>query len=172
MLSTLGATSSAWKPTVLWVPSQKGLLALCPQRHSENAVLPARSNAFPSASTTLISAPSVASTRYGPFFFAVIVTGMNSPFGRLPEPSLPFQRDLNSVGRRYPLLDVHSPHDLRLPRIGCFLVANRVLGLPFLLEGELVLCYRSSSRQPGRESYCWSSSSTFAPIWFRVSLTL
>src|SRR5579884_3356249 len=70
--------SSAWKPTVLWLPSQKGLLALCPQRHSENAVLPCRSNALPSASTTLISAPSVASTRYGPFFLAVIVTGIGS----------------------------------------------------------------------------------------------
>src|ERR1700730_391073 len=62
----------------LWVPSQKGLFTDPPQRQSENAVLPVRSNLLPLASTRSIE-PSGASTRYGPFGFTVILTSaMNS----------------------------------------------------------------------------------------------
>ena len=34
-----GAGSAAWKPTLAWLPSQKGLLAEWPQRQSEIAGL-------------------------------------------------------------------------------------------------------------------------------------
>jgi len=56
----------------LCVPSQKGLLTDPPQRHSENAGLPVRSNFVPLASTSSTD-PSGASTRYGPFGLTVIL---------------------------------------------------------------------------------------------------
>src|ERR1700674_5026042 len=62
----------------LWVPSQNGLVTAPPQRQRENAGLPVRSYLLPSASTSSIE-PSGASTRYGPFFFTVILTAAMDP---------------------------------------------------------------------------------------------
>src|SRR5713226_5868389 len=68
----MGGRSRAWdwsaNPTVLCEPSQKGLLAECPQRQSDSAVRPPRPKAFPLAST-ISNSPS---TRSGPFGVGVI----------------------------------------------------------------------------------------------------
>src|SRR5713226_4651597 len=62
------AWTSSWKPTVLWLPSQKGLLAEWPQRQRLILVRPARPNGFPSGST-ISKSPS---TRRGPLWAGVI----------------------------------------------------------------------------------------------------
>src|ERR1039458_6917886 len=67
------ASSAAWNPMRLCVPSQKGLLTDPPQRQSENAVLPVRSYGVPFTSTNSMD-PSGASTRNGPLGLTVIFT--------------------------------------------------------------------------------------------------
>jgi hypothetical protein len=62
------AFTSDWNGICLWVPSQKGLVADCPQRQSEIKVRPAKSKALPSASQ-IVNSPS---TRSEPFLFTVI----------------------------------------------------------------------------------------------------
>lgn len=52
------AWHSDWKPTLLCVPSQKGLLAECPQRHRETTVRPARPYTRPSRSQIVMPSPS------------------------------------------------------------------------------------------------------------------
>jgi len=52
------AWHSDWKPTLLCVPSQKGLLAECPQRHRETTVRPARPYTRPSWSQIVMPSPS------------------------------------------------------------------------------------------------------------------
>jgi len=59
------AGQSDWNPPFPWTPSQNGLFAESPQRQSEIAVRPARSNSLPVMSTSLKS-PSM---RIGPFVF-------------------------------------------------------------------------------------------------------
>src|SRR6266404_2304578 len=66
--SSRAATVSA-KPQVLWEPSQKGLLAECPQRQRLTVVRPARPNGRPSGSTSSKS-PSM---RSEPLWFTVIL---------------------------------------------------------------------------------------------------
>lgn len=41
------ATQVSWKPVRAWEPSQNGLFADCPQRHSEITVRPAKPNSLP-----------------------------------------------------------------------------------------------------------------------------
>src|ERR1700747_3566553 len=67
------ADSAPMKPILECWPSQNGLFKLPPQRHSENAGLPVRSNLLPAGSTRS-TVPSGASTRYGPFGRTVIFT--------------------------------------------------------------------------------------------------
>src|ERR1700675_152570 len=71
------AVSGVWK-AILWLPSQKGLLAEAPQRQRENAVLPVRSYLLPSASTISIT-PLGSSMRKGPLLRTVIVTCAMKP---------------------------------------------------------------------------------------------
>src|SRR6266436_4552936 len=66
--SSRAATVSA-KPQALWEPSQKGLLAECPQRQRLTVVRPARPNGRPSGSTSSKS-PSM---RSEPLWFTVIL---------------------------------------------------------------------------------------------------
>jgi hypothetical protein len=66
------AVISDINPAVLWDPSQNGLSALWPQRQSETAVLPARSNAAP-VTSVMIKSPS---TLMLPLFLIVIRAGM------------------------------------------------------------------------------------------------
>src|ERR1700722_20846529 len=69
----LYCSSAPWKPILLCVPSQKGLLMEPPQRQSEKAGLPVRSYGVPFASTNSTE-PSGASTRNGPLGRTVIFT--------------------------------------------------------------------------------------------------
>ena len=67
------AASAAWKPILLWVPSQNGLVTDAPHRHSANlGPRPLVSILLPSTSTNSTSP----STRYGPLGRMLILTAM------------------------------------------------------------------------------------------------
>src|SRR5580700_5711932 len=63
------ATTGSLKPELLWEPSQNGLLAECPQRHSPMAVGPASPKDWP-AGSTISKSPS---TRIDPLLLIVIL---------------------------------------------------------------------------------------------------
>src|SRR5229473_907614 len=70
------AASAAWKPSLLWVPSQNGLVTDAPHRHSANrGPRPLTSTLSPFTSTTSTSP----STRYGPLGRMVILTAIDIP---------------------------------------------------------------------------------------------
>ena len=66
------AAQESWKPVRACDPSQKGLFADCPQRHSEITVRPASPNWLPCASH-MEKSPSM---RIGPLFNGVILVDM------------------------------------------------------------------------------------------------
>ena len=63
------ASTAFENPVRLWLPSQKGLLADCPHRHSEITVRPARPKALP-AGSRISNSPSM---RRGPLLLQVIL---------------------------------------------------------------------------------------------------
>src|SRR5690349_6336817 len=70
------AASAAWKPILLWVPSQKGLVTDAPHRHNANlGPRPLISTLLPLTSS-ISSSPS---TRYGPLGRMLIFTAMETP---------------------------------------------------------------------------------------------
>src|SRR5713101_2774389 len=70
------AASAAWKPTLLWVPSQNGLVTDAPHRHSANrGPRPLVSIVLPLTSTNSTSP----STRYGPLGRMLILTAIDTP---------------------------------------------------------------------------------------------
>ena len=74
------AVTGSLNPVRAWAPSQKGLLADCPQRHSEITVRPASPKAAPVGSQ-ISNSPSI---RIGPLFKTVILVGI---MGMVPRPS-------------------------------------------------------------------------------------
>src|SRR5690349_3076716 len=74
------AASAAWKPILLWVPSQKGLVTDAPHRHNANlGPRPLVSTLLPLTSTNSTSP----STRYGPLGRMLIFTAMRHLLTRL-----------------------------------------------------------------------------------------
>src|SRR5271165_6881305 len=76
--------SAAWKTILLWLPSQKGLLAEAPQRQSEMPGLPVRSKSVPSMSTRETDSDKAGrpSTRRGPLGLMLIFTAVSDIQGR------------------------------------------------------------------------------------------
>jgi len=72
-------------PVRLWLPSQNGLLADCPQRHSLIAVRPASPKAVP-AGSRISKSPSI---RIGPLFMHVIFVGIFREDSRAYRPPNP-----------------------------------------------------------------------------------
>src|ERR1017187_3318915 len=66
------ATTWSENPHRLWLPSQNGLLAECPQRHSEITVRPASPNALPDGSR-ISKSPSI---RMGPLWNTGVLVGI------------------------------------------------------------------------------------------------
>src|SRR5438876_6209353 len=74
------AASAAWKPILLWVPSQNGLVTDPPHRHSANrGPFPLVSTLLPLTSTNSTSP----STRYGPLGLMLILTAIDTPPQRI-----------------------------------------------------------------------------------------
>src|SRR5690606_17948729 len=67
-----GGFGSDLKPTILWDPSQNGLMVDVPQRHSATVLRPCRSIASPSG----VSSAASPRTSRGPFGQATIVVGL------------------------------------------------------------------------------------------------
>ncbi len=70
--SVYAASTVEVKPQLLCVPSQKGILLLCPQRQSESAVLPSVLNCLPFSSKSSNSP----SKRIGPLFLMITFVGI------------------------------------------------------------------------------------------------
>ena len=66
------ATQTSEKPSRLWLPSQNGLLAECPHRHSEMTLRPASPNIWP-AGSEISNSPSM---RNGPWLRGVILVAI------------------------------------------------------------------------------------------------
>src|ERR1700731_636225 len=74
------AASAAWKPILLWVPSQNGLVTDAPHRHSANRGPRALVSTLLPFTSTSSTSPS---TRYGPFGRMLILTAIPIPPHRI-----------------------------------------------------------------------------------------
>ena len=100
------AVTGSEKPIRLWLPSQKGLLALWPQRQREITVRPESPKAAPVGSKI----PNSPSIRMGPFVKTVILVGIQTD-GITPDSHVPFSvmrlvisKNLSAFRR-----DIHVP---------------------------------------------------------------
>jgi hypothetical protein len=89
----------------LWLPSQKGLLAECPHRHSEIAVRPAKPKTWPDGSE-IWNSPSM---RSGPLFRGVILVAIGWMVAR----RLSFLRPGRFVQLIEQVVEVDAPDQLR-----------------------------------------------------------
>src|SRR6266478_885213 len=148
--SSRAATVSA-KPQVLWEPSQKGLLAECPQRQRLTVVRPARPNGRPSGSTSSKS-PSM---RSEPLWFTVIlVAAIFSPENvvssyRIDTPVRAHSDilDLRDSGQYFGTAGSTSSDHARMPPLRFRILRNPALRHDFARRIQLVYAARELAKR-------------------------